>query len=250
GADAHQRRVAEPGGPVPTLSRGGGRLCLSPLSGTGALMKLRLRNRTLSLEGGRPLLMGIVNTSRDSVADPVRLRTVEEQHAAALEMRADGAAIIDVGGDSGRTDRAPRAVEEELGNVVPLVERLVGDGITVSVDTFKPPVAEAAVAAGATLINDVSGLADPAMAELAADSGAGLVLMHTRAAPKEAAFPHYEDPVVEVLEFLSERMRLALDLGVHPEQIVVDPGPDYAKTPRESIEILRRLPELAALGRP
>src|SRR5205807_99323 len=158
GADAHQRRVAEPGGPVPTLSRGGGRLCLSPLSGTGALMKLRLRNRTLSLEGGRPLLMGIVNTSRDSVADPVRLRTVEEQHAAALEMRADGAAIIDVGGDSGRTDRAPRAVEEELGNVVPLVERLVGDGITVSVDTFKPPVAEAAVAAGATLINDISRL--------------------------------------------------------------------------------------------
>jgi dihydropteroate synthase len=213
-------------------------------------MQLRLGERTLPIEPGRPLIMGIVNTSPDSVADKVRLRTLEEQRAAALEMRSEGAAIIDVGGDSGRTDRAPRPVEEEIRAVVPLVESLAAEGIAVSLDTFKLPVAEAAVAAGAALINDVSGLADPAMADLAAESGAGLVIMHTRSAPKAAGFPRYEDPVADVLDFLSERVRVALERGVRPEQIVLDPGPDFAKTPRDSIEILRRLPEIVALGRP
>jgi len=213
-------------------------------------MELQLRDRTLSIELGRPLLMGIVNTSRDSVSDTVRLRTLDEQRAAALQMRDEGATIIDVGGDSGRTDRAPRSEDEEIRQVAPLVESLVADGILVSVDTFKLRVAQAAVAAGAALINDVSGLADPRMAELAAQCGAGLVLMHTRAEPKAARFPRYEDPVADVVDFLSERMQVARDKGVRAEQIVLDPGPDYAKTPRDSIEILRRLPEVTALGRP
>jgi dihydropteroate synthase len=118
------------------------------------------------------------------------------------------------------------------------------------VDTFRAEVAAAAIDAGAVLVNDVGGLADPTIAQLAARTGAGLVVMHTRAAPKEADFPGYDDPVADVRAFFEERMRTAVDAGVEPDQLVLDPGLDYAKTPEESIEVLRRLGELHALERP
>jgi dihydropteroate synthase len=127
---------------------------------------------------------------------------------------------------------------------------LVDAGVIVSVDTWRPGAIEVAIEAGAQLINDTSGLMDPAVADMAAASGAGLVLMHTRAAPKQEHFPGYADPVTDVLEFLRERVALALARGVSAEQIVIDPGLDYAKAPQESLDVLRRLGELSEFERP
>jgi dihydropteroate synthase len=211
---------------------------------------LRLRDRTVTIEPGRPLVMGIVNANPDSFSDAVRDETLEGQVARALSLVADGADLIDVGGESGVTYNQPTAPEREAARVVPLVQRLAAEGITVSVDTWKPEVARAALDAGAAMLNDVSGLRDPALAALAADSGAALVLMHTRAAPKEAAFPDYGDVADDVEAFLRRRAQQAHAAGVADEQIVLDPGPDFAKTPAETVAVLRALPRLHALGRP
>ncbi|PZS27529.1 MAG: hypothetical protein DLM61_16420 [Pseudonocardiales bacterium] len=146
-------------------------------------MRLFLRDRRLDLEPGRPALMGIINANHDSVSDRTRLASLEAQVRRAEEMVQAGATLIDVGAESGRTDQAPRRSGQERALLLPLVEALVKGGITVSVDTWKFEVAASAIGAGAHLINDVSGLADERLAELAAASGAGLVLMHTRAAP-------------------------------------------------------------------
>lgn len=213
-------------------------------------MRLRLRDRMLDLSGKSPLIMGIVNVNHDSTASSLELRTLDEQLEYALALCEDGADIIDVGAESGRTDRPPRTPAQESELVRPLVEELTRRDVLVSVDTWKPEVAEAAVDAGASLINDVSGLADLGLADVAARSGAGLVLMHTAAAPKEAHFPGYEDPMADVIAFLRRRMIVARDRGVAEDQMVLDPGPDFAKTPQETVEVLRRLPELQALGRP
>jgi dihydropteroate synthase len=209
---------------------------------------LRLRDRVLQLEPGRPLVMGIVNASPESFSDGGAVGDLGQQVERALSLGAD---IVDVGGESGATDRPPVSAEEEAARVVPLVERLAGEGVVVSVDTWKAPVARAAIDAGAAMINDVSGLLDPGVADACAASGAGLVVMHTRAWPKEKAFPHYDDIGADVLAFLRERIECARSRGVGEEQIVVDPGPDFAKTPAETVEVLRRVPELCAeLGRP
>jgi dihydropteroate synthase len=140
--------------------------------------------------------------------------------------------------------------DEEAARVVTLVRRLVAEGASVSVDTWKPAVARAALEAGAVMLNDVSGLRDPALADLAAQTGAALVLMHTRAEPKQEAFPDYDDVAADVEAFLRERIDLARAHGVADEQLVLDPGPDFAKTPAQTVAVLRRLDALAALGRP
>jgi len=215
------------------------------------LTQLRLRDRTVTVEAGRPLVMGIVNANPDSFSDDVRDDTLERQVQRAMSLVAEGADIVDVGGESGVTYNEPTAAEHEIERVAPLVERLVGEGVTVSVDTWKPAVAGAAIAAGAAMLNDVSGLRDPQMASLAAESGAALVVMHTRAEPKQASFPDYGGDVVgDVESFLRERMAQARAAGVAEEQLVLDPGPDFAKTPQETVAVLRALPRLHALGRP
>jgi dihydropteroate synthase len=212
---------------------------------------LRLRDRTLAIEPGRPLVMGIVNANPDSFSDAERTDTLERQVRRALALVADGADLIDVGGESGVTYNDVTPADEEAARVVPLVERLAAEGVSVSVDTWKLEVARAALDAGAVMVNDVSGLRDPALASLAASSGAALVLMHTRAEPKQAAFPDYDgDVVADVEAFLRERMALARDHGVTEEQLVLDPGPDYAKTPAQTVAVLRSLDRLHALGRP
>jgi dihydropteroate synthase len=212
---------------------------------------LRLRDRTIDLVAGEPILMGIVNANPDSFSDAVRLATLDKQVAHALELVGDGAALIDVGGESGVTYTDVSADDVEGDRVVPLVGALVGEGVTVSVDTWKASVAERALEAGAHLINDTSGLADPRIGELCAAAGAGLVVMHTRAAPKQVGFPDYGGEVrADVLGFLAERLALARECGVAAEQLIVDPGPDFAKTPAESAEVLSDLRALHALGRP
>jgi dihydropteroate synthase len=213
-------------------------------------MILRLGERRFEIERGAPLVMGIVNASPESFSDGGHFATLDDQVARALELVEQGAHLIDVGGESGVTGVPAVEAEEETHRVVPLVERLVREGVLVSVDTWKPAVARAALAAGAVLINDVSGLRAPALADACAEAGAGLVVMHTRAEPKVKEFPDYEDVVADVVEFVRERVGVALEHGVEEERIVVDPGPDFAKTPAQTVDVLRALERLAELGRP
>ncbi len=213
-------------------------------------MRLRLGGHTLELVPGEPLVMGILNLGRDSVADSRTFAGVDEQVRRGQELAAAGATLIDVGVLSGRTDTEPVSVDEEIDVLCPVVAALAQAGLMVSVDTWRAPTIAAAVAAGAALVNDTSGLLDATVADIAAQSGAGLVLMHTRAKPKQEYFPVYADPVRDVVEFLRERMEIATAHGVTAEQILLDPGLDYAKAPLESIEVLRNLDALAALGRP
>jgi dihydropteroate synthase len=215
---------------------------------------LRAGDRTLRL-GSRPWLMGIVNASPDSFSDDGSARTLEQQLALAGELVGAGADMLDVGGESARTDIPPVSVEEEIERVVPLVQRIVADleGTIVSVDTYKPAVAAAAIAAGATIVNDVSGLRDPELARVCADTGAALVLMHTRAAPKQRLQDpelYGDDIAGEVLAFLHERIELAAAAGLTREQLIVDPGPDFAKTPAQTIALLAGVERLHELERP
>ena len=209
-------------------------------------------DRVLEL-GGRPWLMGIVNASPDSFSDGGQFGTLQAQIELARGLLEDGADILDIGGESASTGRPAVSVEQEIERVVPLIEHVTVElGALVSVDTYKPPVARAAIAAGARIVNDVSGLRDPALAEVCAQSGAALVLMHTRAAPKQRLQDPdlYGDVVGEVCAFLGERMEQALAAGIDPDQIILDPGPDFAKTPAQTIELLAGVGRLHELGRP
>jgi dihydropteroate synthase len=209
-------------------------------------------DRVLEL-GGRPWLMGIVNASPDSFSDGGRSGTLETQVELARELVDAGADILDIGGESARTGVPPVPIEEEIERVVPLLKRIASElDVVVSVDTYKPPVASAAIAAGATIVNDVSGLRDPGLAELCAQTGAALVLMHTRAAPKQRLQDPdlYEDVVEDVLAFLRERIDVALATGVSREQLILDPGPDFAKTPAQTIRLLADARRLHELRRP
>jgi len=202
---------------------------------------------------GGPLIMGIVNASPDSFSDGGRYAGLDAQIALARELHGAGAQIIDIGGESASTGRPPVEAEEEIELVAPLIERVSSElGAIVSVDTYKPAVARAAIAAGARIVNDVSGLRDPELATVCAEHGAGLVLMHTRAAPRERLQdPNlYGEIVDEVLAFLHERVEQAITAGVAPEQLIIDPGPDFAKTPAQTIQLLRGLERLHELGRP
>jgi dihydropteroate synthase len=209
--------------------------------------KLRLAGRTLELDPGHPLVMGIVNATPDSFSDRGRF---PDLHARARELLDAGADIVEVGGESGVTDSPPVNAAEEIDRVVPVIERLSAEEVAVSVDTWKGEVARAALAAGAAMVNDVSGLRDPSVADACAEAGAALVITHTRAAPKQKLFPAYHDVRADVLAFLRERMSVAIGRGVGEEQIVLDPGPDLAKTPAETIDVLRDLRTFAELGRP
>jgi dihydropteroate synthase len=197
--------------------------------------------------------MGIVNASPDSFAESGERRTLEQRVELAARLLAEGADMIDVGGESAVTNRPPVSVAEEIERVVPLIERVGGGlGALVSVDTYKPQVAEAAIAAGAAIVNDVSGLRDVRLADVCAATGAGLVVMHTRAAPKQKLLdPAFDGRIVGDIEaFLEERMAVAVGRGVAREQLLLDPGPDFGKTPAQTVEALRGLERLQALGRP
>jgi dihydropteroate synthase len=214
--------------------------------------RVRAGDRVLEL-GGRPWLMGIVNASPDSFSDGGRFGTLAAQVELARELLDAGADILDIGGESASTGLPAVGVEEEIARVVPLIEIVAGElGAIVSVDTYKPAVAHAAIAAGAAIVNDVSGLLDPRLAEVCALTGAALVLMHTRAAPKQRLQDPdlYGDVTAEVLAFLSERIERAIAAGVSREQLIVDPGPDFSKTPAQTIELLRQVARLHELGRP
>jgi dihydropteroate synthase len=213
-------------------------------------VRLRLRERSVETDPRRPLVMGIVNATPDSFSDGGRYRDLDAQLARAHELLEDGAHLIDVGGESGVTGTPPVEPAEEIARAVPLVERLAGEGVAVSIDTWRADVARAALDAGAVMVNDMSGLRDAEIADACAATGAGLVLTHTRVPPKVKDFPRYEDVTEDVVSLLRDRMALARDCGVRDEQLVLDPGVDLAKTPAESVRVLRELGAVRELGRP
>lgn len=195
--------------------------------------------------------MGIVNATPDSFSDSPGDKPVSERVALAERLIADGADIIDVGGESGVTNKPAVDAQLEIERVVPVIEAISAiPGAVVSVDTYKPAVARAAIAAGARIVNDVSGLADDDLAKAAAEGDAALVLMHTRARPKQKLFPHYDDVVADVLNFLSDAIARAAAQGVPLERMILDPGPDFAKTPAQTVEVLMEMDRLAELGHP
>jgi dihydropteroate synthase len=197
--------------------------------------------------------MGIVNATPDSFSDAGLDQSLEARVQRARALLGAGADLIDIGGESGVTNRPAVDPAEEITRVVPVIERVAGElGALVSVDTYKPAVARAAIGAGAAVVNDVSGLRDPELADVCAETGAALVLMHTRAAPKEKVLdPTWDGRIVaDVRSFLEARIELALSRGVAFEQLILDPGPDFGKTPFQTVAVLRALPELVRLGRP
>jgi dihydropteroate synthase len=196
-------------------------------------------------------LMGVVNVTPDSFSDGGLFLEPEAAIAHGEQLVRDGAAILDVGGESTRPGAEPVAVEVELERTRPVVSDLEALGHTVSIDTSKAAVAEAAIEAGAEIVNDVTALRDPEMAALCAERGVGVVLMHMSGDPRTMQDePRYGDVVDEVRAFLAERVEAAVAAGVEEERIWVDPGIGFGKTLDHNLELLRRLGELRALGRP
>jgi dihydropteroate synthase len=202
--------------------------------------------------GVRPLVMGVVNVTPDSFSDGGRYFSADVAIAHGLELVAEGAAIVDVGGESTRPGAARVDPEEELRRVVPVVRGLVAEGVTVSVDTMRAATARAAVEAGATIVNDVSaGLADAEMAPLVAETGVRYVAMHWRGhSDRMDALATYGDVVAEVRDELSARIDQLLAHGVAPEQLVLDPGLGFAKTAEHNWALLGALEALTGLGYP
>jgi len=198
----------------------------------------------------RPSVMGVLNVTPDSFSDGGRFfqTTAAVEHGRRLA--AEGAALVDVGGESTRPGAAPVAAEEELARVVPVLEAL--SGIPISIDTSKAIVARRALELGAELVNDVTALrADPELAGVVADRNAFLCLMHMQGEPRTMQVaPRYEDVVSDVAGFLEERLAFAVAHGIREERICVDPGIGFGKTPDQNLELLRRLGELRSLGRP
>jgi dihydropteroate synthase len=198
----------------------------------------------------RPSVMGVVNVTPDSFSDGgVNFRT-EDAVASARRMVEEGAAIVDVGGESTRPGSGGVSADEELRRVVPVLEQL--EGLPVSIDTAKAEVARRALELGAVLVNDVTALrGDAELAEVVASSGAFLCLMHMQGEPRTMQdSPVYEDVAAEVASFLGQRLAFAVDAGIPEERICLDPGFGFGKTVEQNFELLGRLGEIAALGRP
>ncbi|MEE8601585.1 dihydropteroate synthase [Euzebya tangerina] len=220
---------------------------------TGPTPGLKARGRPLPTDH-RPLVMGIINITPDSFADGGSI--YPDGHPgkaidAARALVAEGADVIDVGGESTRPGAEPVAADVELSRVIPIVRALVSDGVCVSIDTRKAAVAEQALAEGASIVNDVGGASEPDLLAVTAKAGAVYVLMHTRGTPQDMAGQvEYEDVVAEVYEFLVDGLARCDEAGVDPEQIVVDPGIGFAKTAEQSLTLLRATAQFRGLGRP
>lgn len=213
---------------------------------------LNIGERTLNL-GERTHVMGILNVTPDSFADGGAFLDPEKAYRYARRMAEEGADIIDIGGESTRPGAERVHKEEECARILPVVERCSREpGMLISVDTYKADVARKAVAAGAHMINDISGLRfDPEMAPLIAETGVPAVLMHIKGTPRDMQeAPFYEDVLREVLDVLEESMAIARNAGVREEQIIVDPGIGFGKRLQDNLDILKHLSELKVLGRP
>ncbi len=216
-----------------------------PESGT-----LDVTNATFEARWPRPTVMGILNVTPDSFSDGGSFASTVDAVDTARQMLADGAALVDVGGESTRPGAEPVSQEEELRRVVPVLEALAG--APVSIDTSRAAVARRALELGAVMVNDVSALRrEPELAEVVAGSHADVCLMHMQGSPRTMQVePRYDDVVAEVVAFLEERLGSAVGAGIDEDRICLDPGIGFGKTPDQNLELLRCLDRIAALGRP
>ena len=198
----------------------------------------------------RPSVMGVVNVTPDSFSDGGSYASTVDAVDAARRMLADGATLVDVGGESTRPGAEPVSVEKELRRVVPVLEAL--SGTPISVDTSRVDVARRAIELGAAMVNDVSALRrEPELAEVVAEAGVDVCLMHMRGTPRTMQVePRYEDVVDEVASFLEERLSFAIGAGIPEDRVCLDPGIGFGKTSDHNLELLRRLDRIVALGRP
>jgi len=198
----------------------------------------------------RPSVMGIVNVTPDSFSDGGAYRSAAQAATAAQAMLDAGAALVDVGGESTRPNAEPVSQDEELRRVLSVLELLPGRPL--SVDTSRAEVARRAVAVGAAMVNDVSALRrEPELAEVVAETGVDVCLMHMRGIPRTMQDdPRYDDVVSDVASFLEERIAFAIEAGIAEDRICVDPGIGFGKTPQHNLELLRRLDRIVSLGRP
>jgi dihydropteroate synthase len=219
-------------------------------------MPASLLDSVLSMSGTfadrwpRPSVMGILNVTPDSFSDGGSYSSTVDAVDAARRMLADGAALVDVGGESTRPGAEPVSVKEELRRVVPVLEALAGS--PVSLDTSRADVARRGIALGVAMINDVSSLTrDPELAAVVAESGADLCLMHMQGDPRTMQDePLYDDVVEDVASFLEERLAFAVGAGIPEDRICLDPGIGFGKTPDHNLELLSRLDRIVAIGRP
>jgi len=209
----------------------------------------QLRNRFLDLSNG--VIMGVLNVTPDSFSDGGRHLEKADAVAAGLEMVAQGADMVDIGGESTRPGAGPVPVQEELRRVIPVVEALVAEDVLVSIDTSKPVVARAAVGAGAEVINDVTAATSEEMTEEMAESRAAVILMHMRGTPRTMQQdPVYDDVVGEVSSFLAKRAAHVIEHGVDPGSVAIDPGIGFGKTTTHNLELIDGLAALTGLGFP
>ncbi|HUR69986.1 MAG TPA: dihydropteroate synthase [Candidatus Thermoplasmatota archaeon] len=210
----------------------------------------RIRDGELPL-GPRTMIMGVVNVTPDSFSDGGKHPSEGTAVAHGLALLREGADILDVGGESTRPGAAPVSAEDELRRVLPVVKRLAAAGARVSVDTWKASVARECLEAGAHVVNDVTAGRDPAMFDVVARAGAGLVLMHMQGEPRTMQHaPRYDDVVKEVASFLVERARAAKAAGIARERIALDPGIGFGKAPEHNLALVRGLRDIARLGHP
>jgi dihydropteroate synthase len=209
----------------------------------------KLRTRDLDVSSG--LIMGVVNVTPDSFSDGGVHLDPDNAIAAGLAMAADGADMVDVGGESTRPGASPVSSDEEIRRVLPVVEALVEEGLVVSVDTSKPEVAAAALEAGAEIVNDVTAAASEGMIDVLAGSGAGVILMHMKGTPRTMQEdPVYDAVVSEVAGFLDDRARHVIERGVDPNSVAIDPGIGFGKTAIHNLELIDGLGRLVATGYP
>jgi len=214
--------------------------------------KITFREGFLEL-GSRTHVMGILNVTPDSFSDGGLYANAERAFAHAREMATAGADIIDIGGESTRPGAEPLSEAEELRRIIPIIERVATElAVPVSVDTYKSSVARRALEAGASIVNDISGLRfSPDMARIAGDYGAAVVIMHIKGTPRDMQQnPVYDDVVDEVMSFLAEGIAIAVNAGVEREKILIDPGIGFGKTVEHNLTLLNRLDEFRGLGRP
>ncbi len=214
-------------------------------------MELLCRGKSLSLD--ETVLMGVLNVTPDSFSDGGLWLDPEAAIPHAIDMVSEGAGIVDVGGESTRPGAEPVPEEEELRRVLPVVETLASQlSVPISIDTRKPAVAEAALEAGASIVNDTAGEEfDPAMDEVVARAGAALVIMHSRGTPATMrTLTDYDDVVAQTTSFLTDRAQQAADAGVDTSSIALDPGIGFAKSPDQSLRLLAGLGELVGTGWP
>jgi len=206
-----------------------------------------MASRWLAGESG-PWIMGVLNCTPDSFSDGGQHNSVDAAVAHGLRLHAEGAALIDVGGESTRPGSLPVPLDAELARTMPMIERLVAHGCVVSIDTSKAEVMRRAIQAGATMVNDVTALSgDPESLAMAAEGGVDVCLMHMRGTPATMQLaPHYDDPFSEVCAFFEARLEASLAAGIREESILLDPGIGFGKRLSDNLELIRRTADLRA----